>query len=187
MHSTLLYVLLEGNDDERFFARVLLPVLADEGYRVKVWKYAREKRKRTELFVRAVRKSGAGYLYVRDIDTAPTIATKKREIRSWYHHAVSEGRIVIVITEIESWYLAGVSGSVLRRFGISEEIESTDSLTKEDFNRIVPDGMSRIHFMRELLARFDTGVAMERNESFSYFMHRYAPGWVARHQGRLKR
>jgi hypothetical protein len=187
MHSTPLYVLLEGNDDERFFARVLLPILADEGYRVKTWKYAREKRKRTELFVRAVRESGAEYLFVRDIDTAPTIASKKREIRSWYHHAVSASRIVIVITEIESWYLAGIPGTTLQRFGISEAIESTESLTKEDFNRIVPDGMSRIHFMRELLARYDTGVAMEKNESFSYFMHRFAPRWLARDQGRLER
>ncbi|NYT05734.1 MAG: hypothetical protein GKC04_05105 [Methanomicrobiales archaeon] len=184
MHRALLYLLLEGNDDERFFSSVVNPVLADEGYRIKIWKYAREKRIRTEKFVQAIRADDADYLYVRDIDTAPSVAAKKREIRSWYHHAVAPGRIVIVVTEIESWYLAGLADEGLRHLSLTTPPATTDFVTKEEFNMMIPSGSSRIHFMRDLLARYDMSVAMERNRSFSYFMQRFAPRWVARHQGR---
>lgn len=168
-----LYILLEGNDDERFFRGIVLPRLVQNGRSARIWKYAREKHRRTEYFIRAVRSSGADFVLVRDIDTARTISGKKREVRAWFRHAIPRSNIAIVVIEIESWYLAGVPDAALAGFGISEVLQTTDHVTKEDFNLMVPQGRSHIQFMQEIIPLFDIGTARRRNRSFDYFMQHW--------------
>lgn len=171
-----LYILLEGNDDERFFRGIILPKLSQKGWSVRIWKYAREKHRRTEYFIRAVRESGADLILVRDIDTARTISAKKQQVRGWFRHAVPRENIAIVIIEIESWYLAGLPDAALREFGITEVPDSTEWVTKEDFNLMVPPWLSRIQFMQEIIPLFDIGTARRRNRSFQYFMQHWVDG-----------
>jgi hypothetical protein len=173
MHGGTIYILVEGNDDERFFETVLSPAFRNRGQRVKIWKYAREKRSRTEKFIRTLHSSGFAYIFVRDIDRAPSVRAKQQEVTAWYHHAVPKQRIAVVVVEIESWYLAGLDEHGARRIGLAGPFGATDGVTKEDFNALVPEGMSRIHFMRDILRHFDIETAQRQNRSFAYFTGRW--------------
>ncbi|RPJ53480.1 MAG: hypothetical protein EHJ95_02165 [Methanobacteriota archaeon] len=167
------YILLEGNDDERFFQRIVAPLLASKRYQARIWLYACEKRARTAQFLKAVRASGNVFILVRDIDEAPSVAAKKRELIERYDHFLSSEDIAVVVMEIESWYLAGADPRVLAKWGIGVPPGTTDRITKEDFNSLIPRRLSRIVFMQEILRHYDVGAAMQRNASFRYFMHRF--------------
>ncbi|MDI6720169.1 MAG: hypothetical protein QMD46_11220 [Methanomicrobiales archaeon] len=162
---------LEGNDDERFFARVIAPPLEDRNCTVRIWKYAREKRKRTIQLLKSVQGAGMAYVFVRDIDDAPSVRAKKEEMVRCFEVLTGED-IAVVVMEIESWYLAGANAAFLSRIG-ADGIWNTDHITKEQFNQLIPRPMSRIVFMQEILKHFDVEVAKKRNASFRYFMHRW--------------
>ena len=173
MVSRSLYVLLEGNDDERFFQRLLKPSLQMTYHKVRFWKYAREKRSRTLKFIRSLGKIGADFIFVRDIDSVPSVGLKKREIQESYDNAIPDQSIVVVVMEIEGWYMAGPDPDYLGHLGIPIREWSTDSLTKEMFNQLIPPRMSRIEFMNELLEHYDIDRGMRRNTSFSYFVEHW--------------
>jgi hypothetical protein len=177
MVSRTLYVLLEGNDDERFFRTLLTPHLEKRHRKVKFWKYAREKRKRTLKFIQTLRRIDADFIYVRDIDSAPSVRAKKREIAALYEDIIPDRSVVIVVMEIESWYMAGSDPEYLKKHEIVQEDSSTDLLTKEDFNRLIPPRMSRIEFISEILEHFDLERGVTRNASFRYFVQH----WIWNH------
>ncbi|MDK2973827.1 MAG: hypothetical protein PWP08_198 [Methanofollis sp.] len=176
MDSSPLYVLIEGQDDERFFSRIARPLFAEKGYETRIWKYACEKRQRTINLVLAVRKGGHACIFVRDIDRTPYARTRVQETLNRFGHAMDPAMIVIVVPEIEGWYLAGLSGEAAARLGIREKIGRTDRITKEVFNTLVPRGVSRIEFMQAILDEYDAGLARKKNRSFRFFMDRFVNG-----------
>ncbi|WP_067047509.1 hypothetical protein [Methanofollis ethanolicus] len=171
-----LYFFLEGPDDERFFDRVVAPLFAARGYETKVWKYACEKRLRTMNLVRALRKAGFSYVFVRDIDNTPYAGRRVQETLYSFGHAMEAEMVVIVIAEIESWYLAGVGKEEAAALGLPALPFRTERITKEAFNALIPRGVSRIAFMQAVLDGFDVGLAKRRNRSFRYFMNWFVEG-----------
>ncbi|MDD1673728.1 MAG: hypothetical protein LUP99_04890 [Methanomicrobiales archaeon] len=140
---------------------------------MKFWKYAREKRTRTLKFIMSLRRMGVDFIFVRDIDTATSVGAKKREIRENYEHSIPDQIIVIVVMEIESWYMAGPDPDYLSYLGIRSDDESTDNLTKEAFNRLIPPPMSRIEFLNELMEHYLIERGTSRNTSFRYFVRHW--------------
>jgi hypothetical protein len=75
--------------------------------------------------------------------------------------------------EIESWYYAGLTVETLQKLGLPS-LPSTDGLTKEDFNALIPPSFdSRIDFMFEILKSFSFETATRKNQSFHDFVSRY--------------
>jgi hypothetical protein len=75
--------------------------------------------------------------------------------------------------EIESWYYAGLTDETLQKFGLPALL-STDELTKEDFNALIPPSFdSRIDFMFEILKSFSPTTAARHNGSFKFLFERY--------------
>jgi hypothetical protein len=177
MGSRTLYVLLEGNDDERFFRSLVRPHLERRYRKIKFWKYAREKRKHTLKFVRSLIRMEVDFIFVRDIDSAPSVRAKKQEIEAFYEDAIPDKALVIVVMEIESWYMAGPDEEYLLQRGIAIGSGSTDSLTKEVFNRLIPPRMSRIEFLNEILEHSTIERGVTRNVSFRYFVEH----WIWNH------
>ncbi len=177
MASRTLYILLEGNDDERFFRILLKPQLERRYRRIKFWKYAREKRKHTLKFIRSLLRMEADFIFVRDIDSAPSVRAKKREIAVTYEGAISDEAMAIVVMEIESWYMAGAEPEYLRQKGVILKEGSTDGLTKEAFNQYIPPRMSRIEFLTEILEHSTIDLGVTHNTSFRYFVER----WIQTH------
>jgi len=115
------------------------------------------------------------YIFVADIDQERSVRDKKQIL--YYRFSDISGRsIVVVIREIESWYLAGLSFDSAQELGVPDLLE-TNQLTKEDFNTLIPHQFdSRIDFMFEILKSFSIETAINKNDSFRFFVTRYLAG-----------
>ena len=167
-----LFIMVEGQDDVRFFGRIIKPLLAPRYDSVEIIPYACTKRDKVNRFLQSVSQMKNDYIFVADIDFEKSVRDKKQIL--YYRFSNIDGKsIVIVIKEIESWYYAGISGDLARELGIADTA-STDELTKEDFNRLIPRRFdSRIDFMFEILKSFSIETAARRNNSFDFFVSRY--------------
>jgi hypothetical protein len=167
-----LFILVEGEDDIRFFGRIVKPLFVSRYDSVEIIPYASIKRVKVNNFLKSVRQMKNDYIFVADIDTERSVRDKKQIL--YYHFSNIDGKsIVIVIKEIESWYYAGLSRESILAFGIPD-LSSTDTLTKEDFNHLIPRKFdSRIDFMFEILKYFSLDSARVKNNSFRFFADRY--------------
>ena len=168
-----LYFLHEGNDDLRFLREVVFPVFEERGYHVTPYAYSQKRRKSIKNLLRSVNSMGADYIYLADINAHPCITAKKSSVGEELEPLVDMSRVVVVVREIESWYLAGLDASGAGEIGVQSP-HNTDSVTKEDFGRLQPARFeSRIEFMTEVLVRFKKETAKSKNRSFLYFSDNY--------------
>jgi len=117
----------------------------------------------------------ADYIVMADINHSPCVTHKKDDIteKKIKSKKVKKDNIIVVIKEIESWYLAGLNPTSLRNLGINYN-KKTDNLTKEQFDRLMPRKfISRIDFLQEILKYFDLEKAVQNNKSFQYFVKRF--------------
>lgn len=167
-----LFIMVEGEDDVRFFGRLIKPLIAPRYDSVEIIPYACIKREKVNRFLKSVVLMKNDYIFVADIDNERSVRDKK-QILYYRFSEIDGGKIVIVIREIESWYYAGIAGSLAQELGITET-GSTDDLTKEDFNMRMPRKFdSRIDFMFEILKSFSLETAAKKNTSFRFFVERY--------------
>lgn len=168
-----LNVLVEGSDDVRFFERVLVPLLKERYGAVRLVPYACLRRTAVDNLLRGFARLGEAYVIVADIDTAPSVRAKKREVLARFAEA-EPGAIAVVVMEIESWYLAGADDGFLAGSGVLP-LSSTDEVTKEAFNALVPRRyVSRVGFMLDLLDGYSVERGTERNRSLGFFLSRFA-------------
>ena len=154
MSYSLLVILVEGDDDVRFFERVVTPHLRHKFHQVKLWPYAQEHKRSVKAFLRSLVQIGADYLYVVDLNGAPCVTSRKQVVRRRLA-AIDETRIVVVSKEIEAWYLAGIDDSCCGRLRIPRNSD-TDAVTKERFKACMPRRFSsKVDFMAELMKLFD--------------------------------
>jgi len=172
MNYKRLFLLVEGNDDERFFERVIKPRLEEKHDRVVLWKYAQVKNTKIDNFLKSIKAMGGGYIYIGDINRAPCVSGKKQEIQNKFKN-IKIDRIIVVIKEIESWYLAGLDDTRSKELKI-RIFNTTDDVTKEQFNDLSNRVDSKIDFMLEILKRFSIETAREKNKSFRYFLEKHA-------------
>jgi len=173
MEYRWLFILVEGGDDERFFNRVLKPMFERKYNWVQVVQYRGMKREKVDRFLGSIKSMKADYIYVVDIDEAPCVTAKKQEVKSRLKN-IDEDRIVVVVKEIESWYLAGLTDEAARKLRIRRSFKATDDVTKELFNHLIPRRFSsRIDFMQEILERFSIEMAVSRNRSFKYLVEKF--------------
>ncbi|MDD1716156.1 MAG: hypothetical protein LUQ01_04075 [Methanolinea sp.] len=115
---------------------------------------------------------GNEIILVADNDLEPSIRVKKRVIQERIC-AVDPGEILVIVQEIEGWYLAGIDRESARVLGIHPP-EFTDQVTKERFNRHIPSRYpSRIAYMLDLISYYSIPVAIRKNRSFQYFLVHY--------------
>ncbi len=164
-----LYILVEGNDDERFFKKIVKPMLEEKYESIALWQYAQAKSKKVSDFLRSIKRMNANYIYVSDINRAPCVTAKKQDVQGKFKD-IDRDRIMVIIRAIESWYLAGLDDTCSKKFGISP-CGTTDNITKEQFNDLIPKKFdSRIDFIQEILKCFHIETAKQKNTSFSYFV-----------------
>lgn len=167
-----LFLLVEGPDDMMFFSTIVKPKFETKYSLVEVRPHAGLKREKIRNFLRAIALMNADYLYVADIDSAPCVTAKKEEVQNKIGN-INNDRIVVVIKEIESWYLAGLDTGKSKNLRISS-FSTTDDITKERFNTLMPKEFdSRIDFMLEILKFFSVDIAKQKNKSFRYFLDKH--------------
>lgn len=164
-------VFLEGLDDERFFAGIIKPILDKKYDHVKSFQYANEKPEEVRKYLKSIKATaGADYLFWCDINSDPCVTAKKQNSRAKYGKILDSDKIIVVIKEIESWYLAGLNDTSCKALEI-KLCDSTNGITKELFEKFsLRKYKIRGSFLTEILYRFSISSAKRRNKSFSYFM-----------------
>lgn len=174
-----LYIWVEGNDDLRFFTRVVKPRLQDKYQDIRIRKYMKMKKKKVNYFLESIKGMRDDYIFVGDIDSSTCVTTKKGELKGVYEK-VDTDKIVVVKREIESWYLAGLDDMNAKKVGIPP-LMNTEDITKEHFNALVPHRFdSRIDFMMEILKLFSVETAKKKNGSFKYFIEKHVSPQLVR-------
>lgn len=167
-----LFIFVEGADDIRFFGRLVKPLLAPRYRSVELIAYASMKREKVSRFIRSLTSLGHEYIFVGDIDLEPSVESKKYLLTGRYQELAGD-HVVVVIREIESWYLAGLDRDAESRVGV-RHLDLTNTVTKEDFVKMIPRRfVSKVDFMFEILKFFSLDTAVEKNRSFRFFVRKY--------------
>jgi hypothetical protein len=170
--SEILHVFLEGDDDERFIKRIIYPLLINRHAIVKIIKYSREEIIKINKYVHTINQVESwDYVFLTDIDLVTCIANKKQYIGEKYS-SLDPSKIIIVVKEIEGWYLAGINDKFRRSVKI-KGFRETNGLTKESFRALIPRKYTRLQFLLELLEYYSLPMAIEKNRSLLYFYNKY--------------
>jgi hypothetical protein len=168
-----LYIFVEGIDDVLFFNAIIIPFFLKFYADVEIIQYAQLKRIKVNKYLESIATLGFDYLLISDLDEEPSIKQKKNIIKERFCE-VDFSKIIVVIKEIESWFIAGLSSELAEKWGI-ENFERTELVTKEDFNLLYGNKRtgkkfkSRLDFMQELLKYFDIEIAIKKNISLEFF------------------
>jgi len=172
MKTRRLFIFVEGNDDERFFSRIIRPIVQDRYDSVEIIMYACMKSIKVSRYVKSITEMGHDLILCADIDQERNVRGKKAVLHQRFS-PLADDSIIVIIREIESWYLAGLDSRAQKKFGI-RSFRTTNQITKEIFNGMIPRYYtSRIVFMGDILAAYSLPVAREKNRSFSYFCGKY--------------
>jgi len=168
----MLFVFIEGDTDEQYFQNILKECLESKFGEIRYWKYADESNKKINNFIKTIESvRHYDYLFIADKDEFPCFTSCiEKKIKSIKN--LDKSKVIIVEKEIESWYLAGINEDYRRNHSV-DLYRNTDSLTKEQFNRLIPLRLSRIEFMFDLIEKYDLDQAIKRNASLSYFYKKY--------------
>ena len=166
-----LWLLVEGNDDERFANAVLAPEFRRAYDDVRIWRYSQAPIRKRANLLRSIRAMGADYILLCDIDELPCVTSKKESMKSGLP-ALSDDRIAVVVKEIESWYLAGLDERNFQALGIANA-NRPDEVVKEKFDVLVGGKANHTDMMVEILKRYDISQARRRSPSFGYFARKH--------------
>lgn len=164
---SVLYVFVEGLDDERFFAHYF----SVRNINIKIIKYRNMNRRELSNLLRSFKRNGRNkYVFVVDGDHVSIEERIEKALKKYPD--CSRERLIVSQEEIESWYLAGLNHEQSDRLKV-KYIKNTDDLTKEKFESMVPSRLDCIRFKIEILKVFDIDEAKNRNHSFCAFAEMY--------------
>ena len=168
-----LWIFVEGYYDTRFIDTVIRPGIADQYDLIRIVEYASMKKGKLYDYLHSVEATpNSDYLFLKDINSAPCITRKRQIIHLNFDQRINVDRTIIVVKEIESWYLAGIDEDACNTMGI-KHFPVTDSVTKEDFDSLIPHKFnSRDDFMIEILKQYSIEIARQKNQSFAYLMNK---------------
>ncbi len=171
MPYNLLRLFVEGPSDELFVERVVKPRLSPRYDWIDTFQYAQQKPEKINSHLRSIKAMGAAYFFLADINAFRCFPEKRKALLEKFTQLEAE-RVVIVVSEIESWYLAGLPAD--NQWDVQVPAD-TSGITKEQFNSTLPKGFeSHIAYMVEVLKVFDVHAAARKNPSFHYFARRCA-------------
>ncbi len=166
---------VEGKDDQVFIEYVVKPLcrLYDVAFSGTV-QCSQTDPKKIASFVHNTIRDGSICFFLADQDSLQ-YHTLEQRLRSIYqkYQLPSSTHLVVVIEEIESWYIAGLSHYWYKELQLGSYHQTTNTLTKEMFNHLFQTTRlargGRASLLPYLLHRFDPDIACERNSSFQYF------------------
>jgi hypothetical protein len=172
-----MFIWVEGADDVRFFDSTFRRAATGHFHSVKIIPYATMKKQKVNAYIKSIRSMNAEYLVIGDRDQRTVEEAKADLVRKFTE--VELDRVIIVGTEIESWYIAGLT----TEFATMHKImlpANTNEVTKEQFDQLVPRSFSsRVHWMTEILGQFSAHKARTRNTTFDDFSSKHICGVIS--------
>ena len=178
MSYKLLYIIVEGKYDKTFFKQIFNMIFKNKYNSYKLISYAQKDYAYRKKLIKSIDAIDcADYIYIADINSTPCITAKKQAIKEAVNN-IDETKILVVIREIESWYLAGLSNENNLKLNIPGNVtfNNTENLQKDYFLHLFKKTRytSELDFRKEILKLFDVEVAKEKNKSFKYFIEKYS-------------
>ena len=175
MSQKPLYVLVEGPTDQMLFQSEAMDQVVRQRFPyAHVITWASETKDDLVGLLRGIIADGAPYIFLCDKESAfVCIQTRKQYALSRCPN-VAVDRILIVVREIECWYIAGMSQTFSNQYGFAIPDNSED-FAKPRFE----DLSTRLKFaspedmMIEILKTFSVQNAALRNTSFSRLVEKY--------------
>ena len=169
-----LFVFVEGKEDIVFVKRVLYNIFIQNSINIIPISYQRTRNHEVKNLIKTA-KADHDYVLLSDLDshTYPCITSRKDQRIKELDGEITSDKIIIVAEELESWCLAGIDTSIeeYNEFVIPE---STDGITKEDFDKILSNtSFNKNKLLNFLSFNFDSDLAIQRNKSFKYFLEKY--------------
>jgi hypothetical protein len=167
-----LFIFLEGDNDERFFNRIVKPRFEVKYDEIKTIKYSQMKIQKIISFINSIKSMQADYIFVTDINQSPCVSAKKNALKSKFN-SLDEDKIIVVIKEIESWYLAGLDEITCKNLKI-KHLKDTNHVTKQQFHNLISEtNYTELEFRLSILEHFSIETAKRKNNSFNYFCNKY--------------
>jgi hypothetical protein len=166
-----LHIWVEGDNDRRFFENIIAPMFKNSFNKVDIIQYRQMKKQYVNAIIKKI-KGKNEYIFTKDMDFPACMTLKKDSIIKSYSN-IDINKIVIVIMDIEAWYLAGLDRENCDKLKVKYFV-TTDGMTKTEFDHIKPkEFTSDIDFRMEIMKRYDLDVAKLKNKSFKYFLDKY--------------
>jgi len=167
-----LFIFVEGNDDLRFFEKVIKPEIKHKFLSIKIITYKNEKEEKIRNYLRSIKSMKAEYIFVVDINYTPCITRKKSIVMNKFKRILEEDKIIVVKREIESWYAAGITPSVAKKLKIKySKIKNPEDVTKEKFLSIIPSKYkTKLEFQLEVLNNYSLRHAAKKSKTLSYLL-----------------
>lgn len=173
MDGRLCVFFVEGYWDEEFIQRVIQPLVETRYFLVKIITYSGlTPAKRKTLFNEAVRAHSDVFILA-DRNPSPCITAAKQRMKGVFQEAQVEDYVVIVVPEIEAWYLAGMSDAFAAQYQIGLP-PNVDAVDKNRFEELCQHSAfdSSSDMRLEALRHYSVELAKQRSASFLYFAHR---------------
>lgn len=172
MTSNDLTILVEGDADRRFADAIIKSRLKYKYSKITIIEYAQEQPKKISRIIQSARESNDAYIFIADLNSEKCIGIRKNKLEKKYKH-LEKDKIIIVIREIEGWYLAGLIDEDMKKFGI-KIYKTTNEIIKEEFEKNIPKKFtSKRDYLIEILKKYSMPQAAKRNSSFKYFLKKY--------------
>jgi uncharacterized protein YdcH (DUF465 family) len=157
------------------FEKIVLPIFNRKNVTVSLRMYANDKHQEFAKFIRSLKQMNTDYILVADKNSEQTCITAKKEnVQKCYENEVEKDKIIVVVKEIESWYLSGLVEEQAKKLDLPL-LENTESVGKKKFDEYrrncrIPN---RKHLLKEILKYFSIKTAKQKNASFKYFADKY--------------
>lgn len=163
-----LYIFVEGDEDLIFFEnKVVKDYFLNSFISIKCIPYANEPKKNIKRLIQAFKsRSYLKYLFVADLDAHPCVTKRVDNLLIKYPYLEKE-RILVIIKEIECWYLAGLPEKFITKFKFKFR-KHNEKITKEDFEEKIPSSYTKLEFLIESAHNFDLELGKSTNRSIDY-------------------
>lgn len=156
----MVYIFVEGPDDERYVARVISPLLCN----TQIVRYASMPNSKVNNFLQTISQTPTwDYIFLGDAD-GKSIEERKRHLLSKYTK-LSPEKTFIVQFEIESWYYAGATEEDCKKLKLKNFVFATDNLTKELLISKMLRPTEKKYILECLLDVYSLPYAITRNTS----------------------
>lgn len=172
MNSSDFFFYLEGDEDIRFMENIIKNFIKKKRLLLRPRKYRNLKDSTVEELITDHNEKDEKYLFFADNDSIQNVENKKDELIDQHYPSLKRENIIIIVKEIESWYLAGISTQMANELGIDEVSYSRKDPNisgKKGFEELKPGNMTLIEFYLEVTKKFDVEIGKKRNYSFEYF------------------
>lgn len=164
-----MFIFVEGESDKRFIEIIIKPILNNVYNDIQIIKYAQISKEKILNFINSIKSMKADYLFITDLNNEPCVSAKKQRLKREIVNIDVE-KIIVVIKEIEGFYLAGLDASSLKGY-ITSGYLVTENISKEDFSDFAnKNRRSVVDFKEELLSKFSINEARKKNRAFAYLM-----------------